>query len=110
MRPPDRSPKHESVAPPGQSSSPPDVTALLERQRPQHREVPFARQIFVNRNLRMDKIDLVGFDMDYTLAIYHLRRMEELAFQMTAARMGEHLGYPETVRNLEDDPEFVIRG
>src|SRR5262249_18185561 len=38
------------------------------------REIDRARQIFVNRNLRMNKIELVGFDMDYTLAIYHMRR------------------------------------
>ena len=72
--------------------------------------MPFARQIFVNRNLRMDKIDLVGFDMDYTLAIYHLRHLEDLAFQMTLARMIAHLGYPEELRQLRYDPEFVIRG
>jgi HAD superfamily 5'-nucleotidase-like hydrolase len=96
--------------PPGRSYSDPEVTVLLDHPRVPHREVPFARQIFVNRNLRMDKIDLVGFDMDYTLAIYHLRWMEELAFQMTAARMVEHLGYPAAVRELQYDPEFVIRG
>jgi len=110
MRHHDRSSKREPVDAPGQSYSSPDVTALLERQRPQHREVPFARQIFVNRNLRMDKIDLVGFDMDYTLAIYHLRQLEELAFQMTATRMIEHHGYPRAIGELHYDPEFVIRG
>ena len=97
-------------APAGNSYAEPGVTALLERPRVPHREVPFARQIFVNRNLRMDKIDLVGFDMDYTLAIYHLRQLEELAFRMTAARMVEHLGYAEVLRELHYDPEFVIRG
>ena len=106
---PSRTPKRDSETP-GQSYSAPDVTTLLEHPRLPHREVPFSRQIFVNRNLRMDKIDLVGFDMDYTLAIYHLRQLEELAFQMTAARMIEHHGYPERIRELHYDPEFVIRG
>jgi 5'-nucleotidase len=110
MRRTDRSSKREPEKSSGQSYSAPDVTALLEHPRLPHREVPFARQIFVNRNLRMDKIDLVGFDMDYTLAIYHLRHLEELAFQMTAARMIEHHGYPEVIRELHYDPEFVIRG
>ncbi len=109
MRRPSRSPRREPE-PPRQSYSAPDVTDLLEHPRLALREVPFARQIFVNRNLRMDKIDLVGFDMDYTLAIYHLRQLEELAFQMTAARMIEHHGYPESIRGLHYDPEFVIRG
>ena len=86
MRRPSRSAKREPDVP-GQSYSSPDVAALLEHPRLPHREVPFERQIFVNRNLRMDKIDLVGFDMDYTVAIYHLRQLEELAFQMTAGRL-----------------------
>jgi HAD superfamily 5'-nucleotidase-like hydrolase len=96
--------------PPGRSYADPGVVELLERPRAPKREVPFARQIFVNRNLRLDKIDLVGFDMDYTLAIYHLRQLEELAFRMTAERMVAHQGYPEVLRTLHYDPEFVIRG
>jgi HAD superfamily 5'-nucleotidase-like hydrolase len=75
-----------------------------------HREVPRARQIFVNRNLRMDKIEAVGFDMDYTLAMYHLQQLETLAFRMTLARMIEALGYPPAIGALQYDPEFVIRG
>ncbi|HET9599170.1 MAG TPA: HAD-IG family 5'-nucleotidase [Anaeromyxobacteraceae bacterium] len=96
--------------PPGRAYADPVVEALLEHPRAPLREVPFARQIFVNRNLRLDKIDLVGFDMDYTLAMYHLRQLEELAFRMTAERMVVHLGYPEILRGLHYDPEFVIRG
>ena len=33
--------------------------------------IPRTRRIFVNRNLKMSGIDWVGFDMDYTLAIYN---------------------------------------
>jgi 5'-nucleotidase len=110
MRRLDRSTRPDAEEPPGESYRDAEVTALLERHRPPVREVPFARQIFVNRNLRLDKIDLVGFDMDYTLAMYHLRQLEELAFRMTTRRMIEHLGYPEALNALEYDPEFVIRG
>ncbi len=88
----------------------PELQALLARPHAGHREVPRARQIFVNRNLRMDKIELVGFDMDYTLAIYQLRHLEELAFGLTLARMVSHLAYPPAVASLRYDPEFVIRG
>jgi 5'-nucleotidase len=109
MRRLDRSSRAEPDEPPGQSYADPEVLTLLEEPLP-HREVPFARQIFVNRNLRMDKIDVVGFDMDYTLAMYHLRELEDLAFQMTMARMIAHQGYPEEIRSLSYDPEFVIRG
>jgi HAD superfamily 5'-nucleotidase-like hydrolase len=110
MRRLDRSTRPDAEEPPGESYRDAEVTALLERHRPPVREVPFARQIFVNRNLRLDKIELVGFDMDYTLAMYHLRQLEELAFRMTTRRMIEHLGYPEALSALEYDPEFVIRG
>jgi HAD superfamily 5'-nucleotidase-like hydrolase len=110
MRRLERSPRRGVDEPSGRSYADPQVTSMLERPRVPHREVPFARQIFVNRNLRLDAVDLVGFDMDYTLAIYHLRQLEELAFQMTAARMVQHLGYPPALRDLHYDPEFVIRG
>ena len=100
----------EADEPNGTSYADPDVLALLARPRAPAREVPRAREIFVNRNLRMDRIELVGFDMDYTLAMYHLRRLEELAFGMTLERLVRHAGYPEKIAGLRYDPEFVIRG
>jgi 5'-nucleotidase len=75
-----------------------------------HREVPRARQIFVNRNLRMDKVEAVGFDMDYTLAMYHLQRLETLAFRLTLARMIATHGYPAEIGGIAYDAAFVIRG
>jgi 5'-nucleotidase len=90
----------------------PEIQALLESHAPHAAGhlVPRGRQVFVNRNLRMDKIEAVGFDMDYTVAMYHLRRLETLAFEMTLARMISQLGYPQTLGALQYDPEFVIRG
>jgi len=89
----------------------PAVRTLLEVPRATpHREVPHARQVFVNRNLRMDRIEAVGFDMDYTLAMYHLQQLETLAFRMTLGRMVEALGYPAELGALAYDPAFVIRG
>ncbi|HVP69395.1 MAG TPA: HAD-IG family 5'-nucleotidase [Anaeromyxobacteraceae bacterium] len=88
----------------------PDLQAVLQGPRPGGRDVPGARQVFVNRNLRLDKIDLVGFDMDYTLAIYQLVRLEELAFDLTLQRMVGARGWPERLRQLRYDNAFVIRG
>lgn len=88
----------------------PRIRALLERPHAPRREVPRARQVFVNRSLRMDKIEAVGFDMDYTLAMYHLERLETLAFGMTVERMIAAHGYTERLRELRYDPGFVIRG
>ncbi len=74
------------------------------------REVQRARQVFVNRNLRMSNIELIGFDMDYTLAIYHLRRIEHLAFDMTVAKLIAEYGYPPIIGQLLYDHQFVMRG
>ena len=70
----------------------PEVLQILERQ--PRREVKRARQVFVNRNLRMDKVAVVGFDMDYTLAIYHKRRIEQLSYDMTLVKLVNERGYP----------------
>jgi HAD superfamily 5'-nucleotidase-like hydrolase len=86
------------------------VKALLTAPHAAHREVPHAREIFVNRNLRMDRVEAVGFDMDYTLAMYHLVRLETLAFRMTLDKMVSARGYPADLATLRYDPEFVIRG
>jgi HAD superfamily 5'-nucleotidase-like hydrolase len=88
----------------------PGIAALLAEPVAGRRDVPPERQVFVNRNLRLDRIEAVGFDMDYTLAIYQLRELEELAFAMTAARLVDHHHYPAALRAVRYDPSFVIRG
>ena len=86
------------------------VESILAGPRAGGRDVPPPRQVFVNRNLRMDKIEVVGFDMDYTLAAYQLLHLEELAFDMTVERMIRDRGWPDRLRQLRYDAEFVIRG
>jgi len=100
----------ELPGPPGHSYADPAVRALLDGPGHAGRDVPRARQVFVNRTLRMDRIEAVGFDMDYTLALYRLGPVEGLAFTLTRDRMVERLGYPEAVRAIRYDPDFVIRG
>ncbi|MGA8892049.1 MAG: HAD-IG family 5'-nucleotidase, partial [Anaeromyxobacteraceae bacterium] len=60
--------------------------------------------------LRLDKIEVVGFDMDYTLAIYELLHLEHLAYEMTVDRLVRDRGWPESLRKLRYLAEFVIRG
>lgn len=74
------------------------------------KDIAVARQVFVNRNLHMAQVDMVGFDMDYTLAIYHLRRIEQLSYTMTVDRLISAFGYPEEIRTLPYDHTFVMRG
>ncbi len=87
-----------------------DALARLLTAPRERREVPRARDVFVNRNLRMSTVELIGFDMDYTLAIYHMRRLEELSFDMTLAKLVGDKGYPPVIGNLLYDHHFVMRG
>jgi len=76
----------------------------------ERRETERARGVFVNRNLRLAAVEMVGFDMDYTLAIYHQRRIEQLSFDLTLARLITAHGYPPEIGLLPYDHTFVIRG
>ena len=80
---------------------------LDEHEQPSriHRE----DRIFVNRNLRMSSIEWVGFDMDYTLAIYNQQEMDTLSVELTVERLIRR-GYPRYLRRLSYDTRFPIRG
>lgn len=86
-----------------------ELARLLATPR-ERREIERARQIFVNRNLRMANVELIGFDMDYTLAIYHMRRIEQLSFDMTLAKLVKAFGYPEEISQVQYNHHFVMRG
>ena len=63
-------------------------------------EIDVARKnrVFCNRNLRMDSIEMIGFDMDYTLALYHQDKLEQLSISLTLDKLiGKH-GYPDAIR------------
>ena len=83
------------------------VIELFEQLDPEH--IPFEKRIFTNRNLRMRKSQLIGFDMDYTLALYH-DTIEHLAVELTLSALIKDRGYPEKIRSLHYDPTFAIRG
>lgn len=63
----------------------------------------------MNRSLKMTSIEWVGFDMDYTLAIYDQARMDSLQVDATVERLVRR-GYPSYLSNLEYDHRFPIRG
>jgi 5'-nucleotidase len=74
------------------------------------RELPRARQVFVNRTLRMDRVEAVGFDMDYTLLRYQALALERKQFDMTLARLVVDKGYPAELGLLHYEPGFGMRG
>jgi HAD superfamily 5'-nucleotidase-like hydrolase len=75
-------------------------------------EIDVARKnrVFCNRNLRMDTIEMIGFDMDYTLALYHQDRLEQLSMELTLQKLVDKHGYPRDILDLAYDPGWAIRG
>jgi 5'-nucleotidase len=73
-------------------------------------DISRGRRIYVNRNLRMDECELIGFDMDYTLALYNQPNLEALSIACTLDKLISNRGYPATVRELKYDPTFAVRG
>lgn len=73
------------------------------------RQPALERRVFCNRNLRLDRVDVVGFDMDYTLAHYQRPATSALMVELAVERLIAR-GYPETFRTLAVDTSFPIRG
>jgi HAD superfamily 5'-nucleotidase-like hydrolase len=73
-------------------------------------DVSQRNRIFCNRNLRMESIELIGFDMDYTLARYHQDKLEKLSINLTLDKLVQNHGYPAAVKELTYDPALAIRG
>jgi 5'-nucleotidase len=86
-----------------------DLPDLLERS-VEVAPMDARRKIFVNRNLRLDKIEVIGFDMDYTLAIYKKLKIEELAFNITVEKLIAKRGYPAEIKRVRYEADRVIRG
>lgn len=83
-----------------------DLSAVLDASPPSDP----TRRIYTNRNLNMEEIKAIGFDMDYTLVQYHQRAMDELAIRKTLDKLIEKYGYPTEIRNAKIDHDFIIRG
>ncbi len=70
---------------------------------------PAGRRVYCNRNLRLDRVRAVGFDMDYTLAIYRQAEMDRLSIEATVSKLVER-GYPEELLSMQYRTDFPIRG
>ena len=73
-------------------------------------DVPRKNRVFCNRNLRMESIEMIGFDMDYTLAQYHQDKLESLSIKLTLQKLIEKHGYPAEIATLHYAPRWAIRG
>ena len=77
--------------------------------RPTAPGIPRQERIFCNRNLRLHGISWVGFDMDYTLAIYNQAEMDELSIKATIDKLLAR-NYPEFIRTIPYSTTFPVRG
>jgi HAD superfamily 5'-nucleotidase-like hydrolase len=99
-----------SVAPEDRGRNPESVQSLIDVLRRDDVLVERPHQIYCNRDLNFDKVETVGFDMDYTLAPYRQEAMDELSVRVTLERLVRHRGYPREILQIEPRPDFAIRG
>eukprot|EP00571_Detonula_confervacea_P015205 CAMPEP_0172298636 /NCGR_PEP_ID=MMETSP1058-20130122/1196_1 /TAXON_ID=83371 /ORGANISM="Detonula confervacea, Strain CCMP 353" /LENGTH=655 /DNA_ID=CAMNT_0013007917 /DNA_START=93 /DNA_END=2060 /DNA_ORIENTATION=- len=66
--------------------------------------------VFCNRELRLDNLRAIGFDMDYTLAQYRQPQFDQLAFDGAKEKLVNALGYPKEVLDFEYDHTYWVRG
>ncbi len=57
----------------------------------------------------MSNIAWVGFDMDYTLAVYNQQEMDELSIRATIEKLIAR-GYPDFIRTIPYSTAFPVRG
>ncbi|XP_015575578.1 5'-nucleotidase domain-containing protein DDB_G0275467 isoform X2 [Ricinus communis] len=65
--------------------------------------------IYVNKNVRLDTIQVYGFDYDYTLAHYS-PNLQNLIYDLAKEHMVNEFRYPEICMTFKYDPTFPIRG
>lgn len=68
-----------------------------------------SNDVFCNRELRLDNLRAIGFDMDYTLAQYQQPEFDKLAFDGAKAKLF-NMGYPKEVLEFEYDHTCWVRG
>ena len=78
-----------------------ELLEALGQNVPRTLDIQRSRRVYVNRNLKLEEIDLIGFDMDYTLALYNQRNLETLSIRCTLDKMVQKRGYPEEILHLE---------
>ena len=70
---------------------------------------PPSRRVFCNRNLRLDSVQTLGFDMDYTLAVYDQEQMDRLSIEATARKLVDR-GHPERLLSMDYRTDYPSVG
>lgn len=86
-----------------------ELLPIADLALPIEAQPPKARRIYCNRDMRLDQIDAIGFDMDYTLAIYRQEAIDQLSVEATASKLVAR-GYPSSLLAMPYATRFPIRG
>ncbi|MQA29333.1 MAG: HAD-IG family 5'-nucleotidase [Luteitalea sp.] len=89
--------------------SAPAMLHLLERASA-GADPAFERRVFSNRTLRMETIEVICFDLDWTLAAYDRELLHRLIFDTALERLVDRYGYPAEIRSAEFRSDFAHRG
>ncbi|XVF47837.1 hypothetical protein PTKIN_Ptkin03bG0143000 [Pterospermum kingtungense] len=65
--------------------------------------------LYANRGIRLDLIQVYGFDYDFTLAHYSAN-LQSLIYDLAKEHMVNEFRYPEACMSFKYDPYFPIRG
>lgn len=65
--------------------------------------------IFANNYVNFENIDVIGFDLDYTLVTYTVE-LQRLIYDMAKELLINTYGYPDSLAKLNFNPDFAIRG
>lgn len=98
---------HSSEVPPNEKQLVLPIEELGTRERGPG--IPRQNRVFCNRNLKLSGISWVGFDMDYTLAIYDQPAMDDLSIRATIAKLIAR-GYPDFIKTVPVSTQFPVRG
>jgi HAD superfamily 5'-nucleotidase-like hydrolase len=70
---------------------------------------PNKARVFANNYLNLGSVDVVGFDLDYTLVPYTVE-LQNLIFSMAREILVEAYRYPKELNTCFFDPAFAVRG
>ncbi|RYH18018.1 hypothetical protein EON65_27805 [archaeon] len=70
---------------------------------------PNKDRIYANNYLNLGKVDVVGFDLDYTLVNY-TPDLQSLIYSMAKETLVDAYSYPKSLLPLSFDPNFAVRG
>ena len=65
--------------------------------------------VYANNYVNFENIDVIGFDLDYTLVTYTVE-LQRLIYNLARELLVSTYGFPIELRSISFDPNFAIRG